>query len=142
VMSQFQPGVPQVFMDLDRDKAYKQKVNLTEAYQTMQAFMGGAFINFFNRFGRQWQVYIQAEGDSRAQAEQVGDFYVRNTEGNPVPLSSLVNIRKTAGPEFTMRYNLYRCAQITANPAPGYSSADAMNAFEEVFAKTMPPGMG
>jgi HAE1 family hydrophobic/amphiphilic exporter-1 len=138
----FQAQVPQVFMDVDRDKAFMQHVPLTDVYDTMQAFMGGAFVNYFNRFGRQWQVYVQAEGGSRDQAKQVGDFYVRNAEGNPVPLSSLVTVRRYAGPEFTMRYNLYRCAQITANPAPGRSSAEAMAAFEDVFAKSMPNGMG
>jgi HAE1 family hydrophobic/amphiphilic exporter-1 len=142
INSTFQPQVPQVFMDVDRDKAFKQHVNLAEVYGTMQAFMGGAFMNFFNRFGRQWQVYVQAEGDSRDRAKNVGSFYVRNAEGNPVPLSSVVNVEHRTGPEFTMRYNLYRCAQITANPAPGYSSDQAMKAFEEVFSATMPPGMG
>jgi HAE1 family hydrophobic/amphiphilic exporter-1 len=138
----FQPVVPQVFMDVDRDKAFMQHVLLSDVYDTMQAFMGGAFVNYFNRFGRQWQVYVQAEGDSRDNAKQVGDFYVRNAEGNPVPLSALVTVRRYAGPEFTMRYNLYRCAQITSNPAPGRSSAEAMAAFEDVFAKSMPSGMG
>jgi HAE1 family hydrophobic/amphiphilic exporter-1 len=142
INSTFQAEVPQVYADVDRDKAFKQHVKIDEVYKTMQAFMGGAFVNFFNRFGRQWQVYVEAEGDTRNRAQAIGQFYVRNAEGNPVPLSTLVRVVRHAGPEFTMRYNLYRCAQITANPAPGYSSAEAMATFEDVFAATMPSGMG
>src|SRR5207253_3035130 len=94
------PNVPQVFMNVDRDKALKQGVNLSEVYRTMQAFMGGYFINYFNRFGRQWQVYVEAEGEYRTQAENVGLFYVRNTQNQSVPLSSLTKIESRIGPEF------------------------------------------
>ena len=100
--------------------------------------MGGAFVNYFNRFGRQWQIYVQAEGEYRTKAQNLGQFYVRNNAGEMVPLSAVTSMRSTAGPEFTMRYNLYRCAQINASAAPGYSSAQAMEALEEVFAETMP----
>jgi HAE1 family hydrophobic/amphiphilic exporter-1 len=105
-------------------------------------FMGGYFVNYFNRFGRQWQVYVEAEGDYRTRAENVGRFYVRNSNGDNVPLSALTRIAPTSGPEFTMRFNEYRGAQIFGNPAPGYSSAQAMKALEETFAQTMPPEMG
>ena len=104
--------------------------------------MGGLFINYFNRFGRQWQVYIEAEGDYRTRAENVGDFYVRNQSGTMVPLSALTRLEPLSGPEFTMRYNLFRSAQINGAAAPGYSSNQAMAALEEVFAQTMPPEMG
>src|SRR6185295_14643673 len=104
--------------------------------------MGGAFINYFNRFGRQWQVYVQAEGDYRTRAENLGQFYVRNMAGNMVPLSAVTSIEQRAGPEFTLRYNLFRSAQINATAASGFSSAQAMAAMEDVFAHTMPPGMG
>jgi HAE1 family hydrophobic/amphiphilic exporter-1 len=136
------PNVPQVFVNVDRDKVLKQGVNLTEVYRTMQAFMGGYFINYFNRFGRQWQVYVEAEGDYRTRAENLGLFYVRNTRGESVPLSAVTTIEHRIGPEFIMRYNEYRCAQINGAAAPGYSSAQATRALEEVFAKTMPPQMG
>jgi hydrophobic/amphiphilic exporter-1 (mainly G- bacteria), HAE1 family len=99
-------------------------------------------VNYFNRFGRQWQVYVEAEGDYRTRAENVGQFYVRNSNGDNVPLSALTRIAPTSGPEFTMRFNEYRGAQIFGNPAPGYSSAQAMKALEETFAQTMPPEMG
>ncbi len=104
--------------------------------------MGGYFVNYFNRFGRQWQVYVQAEGEYRNKAEKVGQFYVQNERGDPVPLSAVTTIESRLGPEFTMRYNLYRSAQINAIAKPGYSSAQAMKALEEVFARTMPREMG
>jgi HAE1 family hydrophobic/amphiphilic exporter-1 len=104
--------------------------------------MGGAFINYFNRFGRQWQVYIEAEDEYRAKMENVGQFYVRNDKGQNVPLSALTKITPRSGPEFTMRYNEYRSAQINGSAAPGYSSEQATAALEQVFKQTMPGEMG
>jgi len=142
VNTTFLPVVPQLYVNVDRDKALKEGVELSEVYKTLQAFMGGYFIDYFNRFGRQWQVYVQAEGDYRTQAENLGLFYVRNHDGAAVPLGALTSPKSISGPEFTMRYNLYRSAQINGSAAPGYSSAQAMKALEEVFAETMPPEMG
>jgi HAE1 family hydrophobic/amphiphilic exporter-1 len=136
------PSVPQQFVHVDRDKVLKQSVSISDVYRTIQVFMGGYFVNYFNRFGRQWQVYIEAEGDYRTRAENVGQFYVRNSNGDNVPLSALTRIAPTSGPEFTMRFNEYRGAQIFGSPAPGYSSAQAMKALEETFAQTMPAEMG
>jgi hydrophobic/amphiphilic exporter-1 (mainly G- bacteria), HAE1 family len=136
------PNIPQVYIQVDRDKALKQGVALKDVYNTLQTFLGGSFVNYFNRFGRQWQVYLQADDAYRTNAEQIGQFYVRNSTGNPVPLSAVTRIERRYGPEFTMRYNLYRSAQIQGLPAPGYSSAQAMRALEEVFAHTMPLEMG
>jgi HAE1 family hydrophobic/amphiphilic exporter-1 len=136
------PSVPQQFVRVDRDKVIKQGVNISDVYKTIQAFMGGYFINYFNQFGRQWQVYIEAEGSYRTKAENVGQFYVRNSNGNNVPLSSLIRIEPRSGPEFTMRFNEYRSAQLIGAAAPGYSSDQAMTALEEVFAQTMPREMG
>ena len=138
----FLPSVPQKFITVDRDKVLKQGVALNDVYRTIQAFMGGLFVNYFNRFGRQWQVYIEAEGDYRTRAENVGQFYVRNNKGDSVPLSALTKIEPRTGPEFTMRYNEYRSAQINGSAAPGYSSSQATSALEEVFAQTMPREMG
>jgi HAE1 family hydrophobic/amphiphilic exporter-1 len=104
--------------------------------------MGGVFVNYFNRFGRQWHVYVQAEGDYRTKATNLGQFFVRNNDSTMVPLAALTSVRNSLGPEFTMRYNLYRSAQINASAKPGYSSAQAMKALEEVFAQTMPKEMG
>ena len=138
----FQPNVPQVFVNVDRDKVIKQGIDLTSVYQTLQTFMGGFFVNYFNRFGRTWQTYIEAEGDYRTDAKNVGQFFVRNANGDPVPLDAISTIKNISGPEFTLRYNEYRSAQINGSAAPGYSSNQAMNALEEVFRQTMPKEMG
>jgi hydrophobic/amphiphilic exporter-1 (mainly G- bacteria), HAE1 family len=138
----FLANVPQQFVDVDRDKVLKQGVNLNDVYRTIQAFMGGYFINYFNRFGRQWQVYIEAEGEDRARAENVGQFYVRNKNGDNVPLSTLTSIKPRIGPEFTLRFNEYRSAQINGSAAPGYSADQATAALEDVFKQTMPREMG
>jgi HAE1 family hydrophobic/amphiphilic exporter-1 len=142
VITTLLPSVPQVYFEVDKAKALSQGVALTDIYDTLQSFLGGSFINYFNRFGRQWQVYVQADGESRTRADQVGQFYVRNRNNNAVPLSSVVRVRREFGPEFTMRYNLFRSAQIQAIPAAGYSSAQVMSALERVFAQTMPAEMG
>jgi HAE1 family hydrophobic/amphiphilic exporter-1 len=138
----FLPSVPQQFVNVDRDKVIKQGVPVTDVYKTIQAFMGGLFINYFNRFGRQWQVYIEAEGDYRTRAENVGQFFVRNNKNEMVPLSALTRFEPRPGPEFTMRFNEYRAAQINGAAAPGYSAGQAMAALEEVFDQTMPREMG
>lgn len=142
VSTTFRPTVPQLYIDVDQDKVLKQGVNVNDVYKTLQSFMGSGFVNYFNRFGRQWQVFIQAEGDYRTNIDNIGQFYVRNSEGKTVPLSALTTVKNIAGPEFTMRYNLYRAAQINAGANPGYSSAQAMRALEEVFSETMPTEMG
>jgi HAE1 family hydrophobic/amphiphilic exporter-1 len=135
-------SVPQVYVDVDRDQVLSQGVKLQDVYQTMQCFMGGAFINYFNRFGRQWQVYVQSEGDYRTRVQNLGQFYVLNNTNEMVPLAAVTSTRAITGPEFTMRYNLYQGAQINASAKPGFSSAQAMHAMEEVFKETMPAGMG
>jgi hydrophobic/amphiphilic exporter-1 (mainly G- bacteria), HAE1 family len=135
-------SVPQLYADVDRAKVIKQGVAIKDVYQTLQTFMGGLFINYFNRFGRQWQVYIEAEGDYRTRPENVGQFYVRNDKGGMVPLASITHFEPRDGPEFTMRFNEYRAAQINGAAAPGYSAEQAMNALEDVFRKTMPREMG
>src|SRR5580700_2536622 len=142
MLTTFLPAVPQQFLDVDRDKVLKQGVPLNDVYKTIQAYMGGVFINYFNRFGRQWQVYVEAEGDYRKNMDNLGQFYVRNAAGAMMPLSALTKFESRAGPEFTMRYDLHRSAQIIGSAAPGYSSAQAMKALEDVFDQTMPREMG
>ncbi|MBX3028272.1 multidrug efflux RND transporter permease subunit [bacterium] len=142
VTTTFIPSVPQVFAAVDRDKVLKQGVDLSAVYKTLQAFMGGSFVNYFNRFGRVWQVYVQAEGKARTNAENVGLFYVLNKERQQVPLSTLVDMQSINGPEFTLRYNAYRAAQINAITKPGFSSGQAMAALEAVFRETQPNEMG
>src|SRR5260370_20877247 len=104
--------------------------------------MGGYFINYFNRFGRKWQVYIEAESEDRARAENVGQFYVRNNKGESVPLSTLTTVKPRLGPEFTLRFNEYRSAQINGSAAPGFSADQATAALEDVFKQTMPRAIG
>jgi hydrophobic/amphiphilic exporter-1 (mainly G- bacteria), HAE1 family len=142
VTTTFLPTVPQVSVAVDRAKVLQEGVLLRDVYQTMQVFMGGALVNYFNQFGRQWQVQVQAEGQYRTRVEDLGQFYVNNSEGGSVPLSTLTLSGPQAGPEFTMRYNQYRAAQINGNAAPGYSANQATKALEELFAQTMPEGMG
>jgi HAE1 family hydrophobic/amphiphilic exporter-1 len=142
VNSPFSAQVPQIYANVDRDKALRQGVALGDVYQTMQAFLGGLYVNQFNRFGRQWRVFVQAEGESRMRPDQVGQFYVRNDAGSMVPLSALQTIQPTFGPQFTNRFNVYRAAQVTGTAAPGYSSGQAMAALEEVARQTLPREMG
>jgi HAE1 family hydrophobic/amphiphilic exporter-1 len=142
VATSFLPSVPQQFVEVDRDKVLKQGVAVGTVYQTIQAFMGGLFINYFNDFGRTWQVYVEAEAPYRSNTEDLGQFYVRNGQGQMVPLSALAKFESRSGPEFTMRYNEYRSAQINGSAAPGYSSDQATAALEDVFKQTMPSEMG
>jgi HAE1 family hydrophobic/amphiphilic exporter-1 len=136
------PAVPQLYADVDIDKAAQQQVDLSSIYTTMQTFMGGYLVNYFNRFGRQWQTYVEAEGDTRTNIRDINQFYVRSANGSQVPLGSLVHVRQTTGPEFIMRFNEYEGAQINITGAPGYSSGQVRAALEEAFHQTMPPGMG
>ncbi len=136
------PNVPQIFVKVDRDKVLKQGVDLSDVYKTLQSFMGGYFINYFTRFGRQWQVYIEAESAFRARAENIGLFYVRNKAGQSLPLSAFTQAQFRTGPEFVFHYNEYPSAQVNGAAANGYSSGQATKALEEVFAKSMPKEMG
>jgi HAE1 family hydrophobic/amphiphilic exporter-1 len=142
IFTTFIPSVPQKFINVDKDKVLKQGVNLTDVYNTIQAYMGGLFVNYYNDFGRTWQVYVEAEAPYRATTNDLGQFYVRNGQGQTVPLTALANFETRYGPEFTMRYNEYRSAQINVSAAPGYSSDQATAALEDVFKQTMPREMG
>jgi HAE1 family hydrophobic/amphiphilic exporter-1 len=142
VNSPFRSSVPQIFADVDRDKVLKQGVSVAEVYQTLQAFLGGIYVNQFNRFGRQWRVFLQAEAADRVAPDDIGRFFVRNNDGNMLPLSTVVATRHILGPEYTQRFNLFRSAQITGQPAPGYSSGQAMDALEAVAKEVLPREMG
>jgi HAE1 family hydrophobic/amphiphilic exporter-1 len=135
-------GVPQVGVTVDNAKVLTQQVTLPDVYQTLQAFMGGSLVNYFNQFGRQWQVYVQAEGNYRTSANNLGKFYVKNANGQIVPLSALTETDTRSGPEFVMRFNQFQSVQINGSAAPGYSSGQAISALQDVFAKTMPVQMG
>lgn len=136
------PHVPQIDVEVDRTKVIQQGVNLNDVYLTMQSFMGGYLVNYFNRFGRQWQTYIEADAEARGSIDNIGRFYVPSSKGEPVPLSSLITIKHITGPEFNFRYNEYNSAQIIVTPNPGYSSGQVMTALEDVYHQTMPRDMG
>jgi HAE1 family hydrophobic/amphiphilic exporter-1 len=138
----YYPAVPQLYVDVDKEKVAQQQVQLSDVYTTMQAFMGGSLVNYFNRFGRQWQTYVEAEGDYRTNIDNIGQFYVTAANGNRVPLSALVTVRRTTGPEFTTRYNEYEAAQVTIVAPPGVSSGQVMTLIQNTFQQTMPKGMG
>ena len=141
-ISLFSASIPQIYADVDRDKALKQGVAVADVYQTLQAYLGGLYLNQFNRFGRQWRVFLQAEGDERRSEQDINQYYVRNNAGEMVPLSALVTTRQISGPEYTNRFNLYRAAQVIGNAAPGYSSGQAMAALEEVAKEVLPTEIG
>jgi HAE1 family hydrophobic/amphiphilic exporter-1 len=140
--SVFRSSVPQVYADIDRDKVLKLGTQLKDVQQTLGSFLGGTYLNDFNRFGRTYKVYLQAEPQFRSRTEDINAFYVRGADGNMVSLGTLVRTAPTSGPEFTNRFNLYRASMITGVPAPGYSSAQALTALEEVAKQVLPPDVG
>jgi HAE1 family hydrophobic/amphiphilic exporter-1 len=142
VTTTYLPSVPQISMVIDPAMCMMYGVSLSDAYQTLQAFLGGVPINYFNRFNLQYFCYMQAEGAARTDPKGASLFYVRNKTGDPVPLSSLLQVKPMSGPEFVMRFNMYDCAQLNINSAPGISTGQVMKALEETFKETMPAGMG
>jgi hydrophobe/amphiphile efflux-1 (HAE1) family protein len=141
VSTTFQPTTPQVKVELDREKARTLGVPVDSVFQTLQAYLSGLYVNDFVRFGRVYKVFLQAEPEFTNQPDDIGHFYVRNATGQMVPLSTLVHVSKMSGPNFVSRFNLYLAAEIMGAPAPGYSSAQAIQAIEEVM-KTMPDDVG
>src|SRR6266851_1399725 len=138
----FSPSVPQMFAAVDRDKVFKLGLSIDDVYRALQTLLGGYYVNQFNRFGRVWKVFVEAEPQYRTRATEIGQFYVRNNAGAMVPLSTLVNMNRVFGPEFTTRFNEYRSIEIFAQPAPGYSTGDAMSAVTEVADQVLPRDMG
>ena len=142
LLTTFRPNVPQVFAKVDREKVLKEGIDIGDVYATLQAFMGSAYINNFNRFGRQWRVYMAAAPEYRVDSSKIDRFWVRSKTGTMVPLASFVKIENISGPQFTTRFNLFRAAEITGEPAPGYSSGQAMAALEEVAREVLPADYG
>jgi HAE1 family hydrophobic/amphiphilic exporter-1 len=137
----FQANVPQRFMDIDKEKALKLGISLNDLYTTVGAFMGGAYVNDFTRFGRLYKTYIQAEPAYRVNEEGINSFYIKNNKGDMVPLSTLTNIESISGPDYTNRFNLFRAVEVTGSPAGGYTSAQAMAALEEAANEVLPADM-
>jgi hydrophobe/amphiphile efflux-1 (HAE1) family protein len=141
INSTFNPATPQVSVELDREKARTLGVPVDSIFQTLQAYLSGMYVNDFVRFGKVYKVFLQAEPEFSNQPEKLGDFYVRNSGGQMVPLNTLVKVSKMSGPNFVSRFNLYNSAEIMGAPAPGYSSGEAIKAIEEVM-RTMPSEVG
>ncbi|MEM6481864.1 MAG: efflux RND transporter permease subunit, partial [Pseudomonadota bacterium] len=136
----FRANVPKVFVDLDREKAKSLDVPISEVFQTMQAYLGSYYVNDFNLFGRVYRVMIQAEGENRNVIDDIGAYYARANDGTMVPLSTLIQDEDVLGPVALNRYNLFRSATITAVPAPGFSTGDAINVLQEEALTALPPG--
>ncbi|MEN8760574.1 MAG: efflux RND transporter permease subunit [Desulfobacterales bacterium] len=141
VITTFRSSVPQRYMEINRDKVLKAGVALNDIYTTVGAFLGGSYVNDFNRFGRLYKAYIQAEPEYRISEDRINLFFVKNSEGKSVPLSAFVSIKEVAGPDFTNRFNLYRSVELTGGPAPGFTSAQALEALESVAEETLPADM-
>jgi len=137
----YRASVPQIYADIDRSKVLKSGVQLSEVDNTLGALLGSSYVNDFNKFGRVYKVYVQAEPEFRRDVRQLGLFYVRSQTGSMVPLDTLVTARSTAGPEFTNRFNLFRAAELTGVPAPGFSSTQALDALEQTARDVLPPDM-
>ncbi len=142
VTTTYAPAVPQLFARVDEDRVHKLGVPIQDVYTTLQAFLGGAYVNQFNRFGRVWRVFLQAEAEYRTDPGDLSLFYVRNQQGNPIPLSTLVSLEQSSGPEYSNRFNEYRAIEVIAIPAPGYSTGQAMAAVTAVADQVLPRDMG
>ncbi|MBW1840190.1 MAG: efflux RND transporter permease subunit [Deltaproteobacteria bacterium] len=138
----FRATVPQRYMEINKDKVLKAGIALNDIYTTVGAFLGGSYVNDFNRFGRLYKAYIQAEPEYRLNSEKVGLFFVKNSDGAAAPLSAFVSIKEIGGPDFTNRFNLYRSVELTGSPAPGFTSAQALDALDETARDKLPPDMG
>ncbi|HAS90221.1 MAG TPA: hydrophobe/amphiphile efflux-1 family RND transporter [Desulfovibrio sp.] len=142
IFSTFSANVPQLFVDVDRDKVRKLGIPLNEIFTAMQTFLGGYYINDFNKYGRTYRVMAQADSEFRTSPEDVSKFHVRGNTGKMIPLSTLLNQKKIFGPEYIRRYNLFRAIEITAANAPGYSTGQAMAIMEKIARDTLPRGYG
>ncbi|ENN87206.1 transporter, hydrophobe/amphiphile efflux-1 (HAE1) family [Rhizobium freirei PRF 81] len=141
IFSSFQINVPQLFADLDRAKAEQLGVSVTDVFQTLQIYLGSLYVNDFNAFGRTYSVRVQADAKFRAQPEDIGQLKVRSASGQMIPLSALLKVNATTGPERTNRYNGFLAADINGGPAPGFSSGQAQAAIEKILHETLPPGI-
>lgn len=140
VFSSFQVNVPQLFADIDRTKALQLGVPVTEVFNTLQIYLGSYYVNDFNKFGRTYSVYVQADAPFRARADDIRQLKVRSSSGDMVPLSALLTIRQSAGPERAIRYNGFLSSDINAAAAPGFSSGQAQEVATRIAAETLPPG--
>jgi multidrug efflux pump len=136
----FQVNVPQIFADVDRTKARQLGVPITAIFETLQVYLGSLYVNDFNKFGRTYSVRVQADAAFRARPDDIGQLKVRSNSGEMVPLSALLHVKATAGPERATRYNGFLSADVNAAPAPGFSSGQAQDVARRIAAETLPPG--
>jgi HAE1 family hydrophobic/amphiphilic exporter-1 len=141
IYSTFNAGSPQFKLEIDNEKAMKLGITVSTVTEALGAFLGANYVNDFNRFGRQYKVYLQAEGEDRLNPDALQQMAVKNSNGDMVPLSTLVAVTKVTGPDFTNRLNLFRSAEVGGEPAEGYSSSQALNALEEVGKEVLPSTM-
>ena len=141
IYTTFNAGTPQIKLEIDNDKAMKLGVPVSKVTEALGAFLGGTYVNDFNRFGRQYKVYLQGEAVDRVKPENLNLIYVKNSNGDMLPISTLVTATKVTGPDFTNRLNLFRAAEIGGSPNEGYSSDQALKALEEVASQTLPADM-
>ena len=142
VNTSFTVNAPQLFVQLDREKARTLGVNVSDVFSTMQATFGSTYINDFNLYGRTFRVYTQSDKDYRARPEDLAEVYVRNNQGNMIPITALLDVKPTAGPQTVERFNNFQAAKFMGNPASGYSSGQAMDAMEAVAREVLPEGYG
>jgi HAE1 family hydrophobic/amphiphilic exporter-1 len=142
VSTSFRPGVPQLFVDIDRQKAKTLDVPLEDVFGTLQAMLGSTYVNDFNKFGRTYQVRVQADQRFRSEPQDIQRLEIRNRDGSTVPLGTLVTVERSFGPQVVNRYNLYPTASVTGAAAPGYSSGDALALMEQIARETLPSTMG
>lgn len=138
----YRANVPQIYADIDYDKALKLGLDIGDVNKAVGTMLGSSYVNDFNRFGRIYKVFLSAEGEFRDQESDVDNFYVRSKDGEMIPLGTVAKLTRTAGPDFTNRFNLYRTAEVSGTPAPGYSSTQAQTALKEVAAQVIPAGWG
>jgi len=138
----FDARSPQLFLDIDRTKAQSFQVPLTNVFETLRGYLGSSFVNLFNKFNQVYQVYIQANAPYRVRPEDIKNLYTRNNQGEMVPLGSLLEVKRSQGPELITRYNLYPAAAIFGSAAPGFSSGEALAAMEQLAARVLPRGVG
>ena len=141
IYTTFNAGTPQIKLDIDNQKAMKLGIPVSKVTEALGAFLGGSYVNDFNRFGRQYKVYLQGEAVDRLRPENLNSIYIRNDKGDMLPISTLVTATKVTGPDFTNRLNLFRSAEIGGSPNDGYSSAQALEALEQVAKETLPADM-
>ncbi|HKY85566.1 MAG TPA: multidrug efflux RND transporter permease subunit [Pseudorhodoplanes sp.] len=141
-MASFRASVPQYNVELDRVKAQALKVDVDQVFNTLAGYLGSSYVNQFNKFGRTFQVYIQADSQFRQRVEDIQNMSVRNSEGKMIPLGTLVSVTPDVGPSLASLYNLYPSASIIALPAPGFSSGQVIKLMEDIAARTLPPGAG